>query len=630
MRRNLTYSLIASALLLSLVAGCGVSSSDGNEKGETDAQSAMEVSFLELIGKQLVLGAAGELGGQGMGMILNLLIGGGGDDDQSELEDMHGKLDRIETVLNSLTVEVQDINSKLDISVDEIILNANDPYDAMKRITQAQTDFDNTIGDLNVSSLPKYEACSLANDLIGVSGYNVQDRVSDIYYAMLPSETGDTVKQSVITNYKNLNIEKKAGIFDGYYNLERYTTNLLYAQLRGLNLAVEGYNTPHTVANIDCNVTESGKALNYIENFEANKTASVWNPAVGHSFISNVWSYAMHYLSAADVENNNVETEISQVLRRAEFYRRMAVGDQNKTGSNLMLITTADWSFPHAPLTRLQPEGKYEPSVEDENYTTEYNVTGHPYPYWDEAREHMKMSREYRLLLYYFGERETGTYWFTDNLQLAGENNFTVQRYTPDYLLDEENGTVSFGMGVATEATNAKIQPEDHHWDMTKTHVSDEVDYKVIKVDSDSHSDVYTGKMEYAVHFVYDGEDGDELYLHYKLKTYSKVDVSPNAEYTAEAHTEIKIGLHDVSSGAEHYCTTHSLALQLYSHADAQESTKTLSSSDSQPCTVALKKGHSYSFFIEGYIHGNGNGGAGYADSEIKLYTPEVMRLAFE
>ena len=645
------WALLLSGVVLTvfIATGCGNTASgfykDTNESITDELEEGMEISFAKTIGMAVINGAAGEVGKESVGLIISILTGGDSGE-QDILDDMNAKFDALSTQLTKITDQLNSINEDINISKEEIIEDANNPSRAIDTIDNAETDFDADTSGVTAGKLDKDTACQLSEDLI--YHYGVQDQIANIQDAMLPLvSSGGDGKNSVLTNYKDLLISKKTDIYEGYVHLERYVSKLLYYQAKALTLAAEAFNAPHTVGTKQCSATETHKSKFYAQHFETQKQQAVWDTNVTNSFISNVWAYAMHYLSAHDIETKTVDPKIQKLLQRAEFYRRVLVNDENRTGVNLMVIATADMAPARVIATYTDSAGKtqYLESVKDQNYTARFKIKGQAYPYWTGHFEKMKKSDEYFVYLYYYNAYENGLYGFydlglskTEDTPYIDPDDYgtvTVSKYNTNYA-KEDNGSIAFGLGVSTHSANGaytyfnpkKRKNEEEHSVVTD-HYGNSTDdiYRELTVADHHHADEYSGTVEYYKDFTYDGKDGDKLYMYYKVHVYREIEISPNAEYNAQASAAIRIGIYDRTADKIHHCMNEKLERDSGSY-DKEKSDKSYKTPKAG-CSYELTNGHEYSFFIQGAIDGDGNGGAGYANSIVKIYYPEEMRFSF-
>lgn len=661
MKWKLINTVTISIFLAASLIGCNNSDpSSDNKDGEVEivGEEVMAVGFVELIGRSLLTGAATKAGSEGMGFILDLLLNGEGDDDQAELDEMNGKLDQLVAGLENISNEVNIVNQELKISTDEIIQNANDPYEAMDTIDDAQTNkYDDTVKaysiDGEVGTLNPLMGCALSNSILYDSEYNTLKAMTDIQHAMLPINPSS--HKSVLTNYMKLNHDSNAGIYEGYLNFERYVSMLLYYQVKGLNLNVEALNIPHSLymAGVECNVTEAPLAIQHAEDFEESKKSAIWNPTIADSFIYNVWSHALYYLSKDNIESinnisqNKLDSEIADSVKRGEFYRRIAVGDHNKTGVNFMHMSPADENEKKVYFIQ-KYGGPTINAIADDNYTTEYNVTSDIYyTSWtvdSDGNERLSKRNDYTFRLYRFDMNETGTYELKEANTLVSLPDIAVQAYSEEYLTGDLNSTIPYGLRFVTTSSNFTYNVpklEINKIENTRTTLTKEDGYIKLVGKSvpsfDGSTTTYKGKYEYRSRFYYDGVDRndtsdveDEVQLHYNVYVYRKLELQPNAQYAASASAELRIGLNDETAGKIQYCEKDVYSYSKDGLAGSKSSKDTFKSSSEKPCKVTLMKDHKYSFFIEGYVHGDGGGGAGIAYSDMHVHAPEVMRLSFE
>ena len=629
--RRFIYPVLFIALFM--IGGCGKDSSSVNDINVTESEGNMEVAFAEKAGLLVAKSIGGKAGAMAMGEILKLL-GLNSDGTQAELDNMKNMLHDITTEIEVIGNELSVIERQMSINKEEIIANTNDPYPVLQTIDDALADFADDIHGYSLHQLPADKSCDISNRLLDKP--SIKDQMRNIYTSIV---TLDGVKAPILTNYQKLNydkvVSKDQSLYDGYYNLERYTSQLLYYQVQALNLSAEAYNTPHTVGNSECNYTEPQETKTAVENYQNYRRDEIWNPDANasYSFIRNVWNYVMKSITDREIETSTIPIEVKSILQRAEFYRRIIVGDGNQTGANLMVIATDGYT--PDPYISAKRWSKIHAPAKDGNYTyKKYSVYGPAYVKWinkslDEAKSQMKKSTIYNIWLYSFSDANiTGKYYFGNLSGTMPETSVDVKRYNLKYEQDS-NGSVAFGLGVYALSDNSVYNPmikdKTTHSKIIPTFKSDEISRKVVG-ESTSNTETYSGKTTYYIPFTYKGKSGDELYMHYKFRVKGKVTISPNALYNASAKVRINAAIYDKTDNTHHYCmktVTHSI------DSDKADSKTFDTTYRKNNCKVKLIKDHKYDYYIDVSIDGDSGGGAGYSKSWVKLYLPETMRLSF-
>ena len=632
-----SFMFIVPIIMILTFGGCGSDSNsiDENSSAVADVSSTegdMEVAFAEKAGLLIAKSIGGKAGGMAMGEILKLL-GVEGDGTQAELDSMKNMLDNITTELKTIGDELSNIETQLSIDTEKIIANINDPYDVLQAIDDSLHNFNDDINGFSLGELPLDKTCDISNRLLEKP--SIKNQMRNIYTAVV---TLDGVKKPVLTNYQELNFDKyndgSQSLYAGYYNLESYTSELLYYQVQALNLTAEAYNTPHTVGTAECNYTEPQETATAVENYNTFRSDEVWNPDSdkNYSFIRNVWNYVLKSLKAKEIDDSSLSDEVNGILQRAEFYRRIIVQDSNQTGANLMVITTDKFTpdpYIYGDNIKLSP-----PVIKGKYTHKSYTVNGPAYPTWDwrldSTDDEIKMSKSttYNIWLYSFDENKTGKYYMGDMGGLMPEGNIEVKRYNHKYE-QEDNGSVSFGLGLYTLSENSvhnpKTKDETTHATVTP-HFSDTSIYRSLSGETNSNHDTYKGKTTYYIPFTYKGEDEDELHMEYDFHVNGKVETSPNAQYNASAKVNINVGIYDSTDDKIHHCmktVTHSI------NSDAASSKTFDKVYSSKKCSLKLKKGNKYEYYIDTYIEGDGGGGAGYSKSWVHLHLPKEMHLSF-
>ncbi|HIJ59753.1 MAG TPA: hypothetical protein HPP56_03955, partial [Nitrospirae bacterium] len=144
------------------------------------------------------------------------------------------QLQVIEDQLNSLFTE-------LEITKEEIIANTNDPTDAITQINTFHDNLNNMSNGKNPGECKQVDILDFANTV--ETNYQIENDVNQIHDAILPPTLAKT---PVIENFTTLalnNINPKGkNPVDAYNGIERYFSQLMLYQLKGVNLVVETKN----------------------------------------------------------------------------------------------------------------------------------------------------------------------------------------------------------------------------------------------------------------------------------------------------------------------------------------------------------------------------------------------------
>lgn len=213
--------------------GCGDSKPTVKDPPLQGDGASINGALLSKVVGGLVDGAYGQVGGDVMGLILNLLGYGGGSGDQSALNAMSAKLDQIVSLLKDIKNQLDQLLLQLKITEEEILANTNDPTNAITQITSVHEELQG-LSKKNAGSVDQTTLTGFTNRVENV--YNIYAQVNTIHNAILPPTV---VKAPVLNNFTDLSINKGNSLMDSYLGLEQYFSQLLYYQLEGVNLIVE-------------------------------------------------------------------------------------------------------------------------------------------------------------------------------------------------------------------------------------------------------------------------------------------------------------------------------------------------------------------------------------------------------
>jgi hypothetical protein len=397
--------------------------------------------FGSLLGKMvsgLVSGAAGKIGDEAMGAILSL-IGWGGSGDQATLDAMNDKLTQIDGKLDAIDRELKSLQSELKITEEEILLNVNDPTAAL---TEIGTHTDDVVGAFidarSRNDIPgddsQKEALVVAEKI--QAGDCIENDVNLIYSAICPpSRTAP-----VLDNFTDLAIAAVADgsdVNDAYLGLENYFTQLIYGQLRGVNLIVES-----DLALIADGQTVAPLPSTYLNQFRAEKLT--WEV---RNFMDNVYRLV---LSKADLEHTDgfLPSEAESIISRAQFLSSQILGEDN-AGLRLHVVVTDDCTKDWQQYRAVSGDGT---QLTPESVITS-TVRGPTYDWWSGSV--VTPSYSYTILAIDFGDAALTDYWMVDLSADRIVATVHMQEYTPDYVVDPRQGTVQYGEGLCHTRTGA-------------------------------------------------------------------------------------------------------------------------------------------------------------------------------
>jgi hypothetical protein len=451
--------------------------------------------FGNLLGKVvsgIVSGASGKIGTAAMGEVLSLL-GWGDDNDQNAaaLAAMDTKLDQIQQSLTTIQTELKSLQSELKITEEEILLNANDPGGA---ITEIGTYADELSGMSDGVAPGDGDQAGILHFADQVQDdFRIENDVNQIHDAIIPS---DSARSPVLDNFTKLAIAQADGgadLNDAYLGLEHYFTQLVYNQMRGVDLVVEA-----KMAAAAAGLPAGTSAPVYLQQFRATKLA----PEV-RSFVDNVWRLV---LSRVDLESTAtfLPPEAESIVSRAQFLSTQILNEDH-FGLRLHVVVTDDWAGKLGGSYAASSSGK---TYRSQSATTSV-VSGPAYDWW--SGNTVTPSSHYTVMVVDFGDVAPGSYAVTDG-DGARVATVPVQKWDPDYRLDPDAGTIEYGLGICSTRTgavsafaqNATRSVWNHPGDRNVTFYGGAAD-GYIQVNGGAVNDSFTGAREADYTFVLGG-----------------------------------------------------------------------------------------------------------------------------
>ncbi len=505
-------------------------------------------NLLKSILKGLSNAAGKKLSGEVLGYILSLL--GWGDDgnsaDHKLLEDMESKLDDILNILVDVIEELGRLEKILAIQEQEILANVNDPTAAITQIGTFQAELQNLNKDMKPGSISKQIILDFAQKV--ENNYQIENDVNTIHDAILPPTI---VKSPVLDNLTDLCINRVSGgqdLMDAYRMLELYFSQLLYNQLRGVNLVVEA-----KLAREMDGYYQEGAAKHYMDNYQKN----ILVPQV-ENFQNNVWR-----LILADVDLINAYTflpsQARQILARADFFVAQVLGES--AGLRGYIISTTDLLDDAPSLSATL----HNDSETDSNITSWIDpvsfkmntASGKPYDHWKGNR--VSRVSDYYVISYNFGIQEPGQYdiYLKDTsgtLHLASSS--VVEKYNQDYEKDAQ-GDVNYGSFLISNRVGAK-DAFDHHpvwkwhaWDLKNVSANGNESTWYVEIVGGGQNLTYGGKGGLYATFVYAGEKSAPITIHYHARVRGSTSSSASTQTSGHAKTRIyyAVGIADAYTG---------------------------------------------------------------------------------
>lgn len=523
--------------------GCGDSSAPVKSPRLQGEEAPFNGGLLKDLLTGLWDGASGELGGDAMGLILNLLgWGGGGGDDQQYLAAMSQKLDQIVSLLNDIKNQLDALMQQLKITEEEILANTNDPSNAITQIDSSHQELQG-LSKKGAGSVDQATLANFTNRAENV--YNVYEQVNAIHDAIIPPTVAKT---PVLNNFADLALNKGNNLTDSYLGLEQYFAQLLYYQMEGVNLIVETktYRKKAGLPQIDGR--EADEYMNFF-------TSQKLQPEVDN-FMSNVHRLILNHVDLVD-STGFLPTDAESVLSRANFFRAQAL-NQDHFGLRGNLIGTQDLvsSIRIVHAQNIQTGNFY-----DIRTGTLSTVTGKVYDSWQ--GNSVKGSSDYTVVSYDFGALPLGDYRILNIDMQVVIGHATVQAFKDDYTADP-SGTIPYGHFVLSQRVGAKDAFNNNAswigWTKELHHASSNVSAsdKQVSVTGSNQNDSYSGEAELDANFIYSGTADAGFTINYSAHAYGTTSSSSNVQAGGNANSTIQytLSIWDKTTGQVVYTFT--------------------------------------------------------------------------
>jgi hypothetical protein len=561
--------------------------------------------FGSLLGKVvsgLVSGAASNVGNDAMGEILSLLgWGSNNSGNTAALQAMNAKLDQIEAQLTQIQAELLGLEAALKITEEEILLNTNDPTAA---ITEIGTYMDELQGmATGVSPGGGNQTKILAYATQVEDDFRIENDVNTIHDAIIPP---DSAKAPVLDNFTDLAINQMSqpnppDLQTAYLGLEQYFTQLIYNQLRGVDLVVEAKQAEAAAGQPD-----GTSASVYLADFRTNKLA----PEV-QNFLDNMWRLI---LSQADLDHTQgfLPAEAEAIVSRAEFLRTQIL-NMDHFGLRAHVVVTDDWVGKIDPVMA-HGNGRDWTAVTE----TSSAVQGPTYDVWSGST--VKSSTNYTIVTYDFGPAIAGTYTITGpNYNGLALGTTVVQNYDDDYTPDAA-GTDVYGSSVGSTrtggvegfaknaATGTWVKPGTWNVSCTGT-----IAQSFIGVQGSNSNDDFGGTNEANYGFVYGGSQPVTMSIPVGANPIGSESVGCNADAggSAQASMGYSVGVWDSTAG------TDAVGRVTGSRAVYTNDKATTNTTINQTFTFTAQPGHSYYVFFAASVSGSSQYGSAAAKMVI-------------
>jgi hypothetical protein len=499
--------------------------------------------FGSLLGKVvsgLVSGAASNVGNDAMGEILSLLGWGSNTSGNSAaLQAMDAKLDQIEADLAQILVDLGNLMGQLKITEEQILENTNDPTAAITEIGTYMDELQGMADGVSPGGGSQTQILAYADQV--EDDFRIENDVNTIHDAILPP---DSAKAPVLGNFTDLSINQMhqpnpPDLQTAYLGLEQYFTQLIYNQLRGVDLVVEAKQ-----AQAAAGQPPGTSASAYLANFRTNKLA----PEV-QDFLNNVWRLI---LSQAELDHTQgfLPAEAGSIVSRAEFLRTQIL-DMDHFGLRAHVVVTDDW------VGKLNPVMAHGNGRDWTAVTESVNaIQGPTYDVWSGST--VKSSSTYSIVTFDFGPATAGTYTITGpNYNGLALGTAVVQRYDDDYTPDAA-GTDVYGSSVGSTrtggvegfvknaATGTWVKPGAWNVSCTGT-----IAQSFIGVQGSNSNNDFGGTNEADYGFVYGGSQPAQMSIPVSANPNGNASVGCNADAggSAQASMGYGVGVYDRTAG---------------------------------------------------------------------------------
>lgn len=561
--------------------------------------------FGSLLGKivgGLASGAGSNVGNAAMGEILSLLGWGSNNSTNSAaLQAMDAKLDLIETELTQIEAELQNLEGALKITEEEILLNTNDPTAAITQIGTFMDELEGMSDGVSPGGGNQSTILDFADQV--EASFCIENDVNSIHDAIIPP---DSAKTPVLTNYTDLAINRMnqpvpADISTAYLGLEQYFTQLVYHQLRGVDLVVEA-----KLAKVAAGQPVATSASVYLASFRANKLA----PEV-QNYLDNVWRLL---LSQAELDHTQgfLPSQAGSIISRAEFLRTQIL-NMDHFGLRAHVVVTADWV------------GKLDPAMAHGNgrnwisvSETSSAVQGPAYDVW--SGHTVKPSTTYTIVTYDFGAATAGTYTITgpdyNGLALGTAS---VQCFDDDYIIDSK-GTDVYGSSVGSTRTGGVEAFAKNVTTSTFIHsgawnvgCSGTPAQSFIGIQGSNSNNDFGGENEADYTFVYGGSQPAELSIPFSANPNGSESVGCNADAGGSAQASMGYGI-GVWDGT---ANTDAVGRVTGSQSVYTNDSASMNRAINQTFTFTAQPGHMYWVFFYAQVTGSSQYGSSRASMTV-------------
>lgn len=491
--------------------------------------------------------AQGKLDDEILGFVLSLLGWGddGNEQDHKLLESMDKKLDEIVNILQAISGELEDLEKMLQIEEEEILANVNDPTSSITQINTFQDELQNLNKDKKPGGVSTDKVLDFAAKV--EDNYQIENDVNAIHDAILPPTIA---KSPVLDNLTELcinRVSKGEDLTDAYHMLELYFSQLLYNQVKGVNLVVEA-----KLAREKSGDYEKGTAEHYMDHYKTKILA----PQV-ENFQTNVWKLI---LSQVDPINppTFLPSQAGNILARTDFFAAQVLAEE--AGIRGYIISTADL-YEDAPHLSAVFHEEASKDLQGADWIEPKNVkmntaSGKPYAYW--KGKYVFRGLDYHVISYNFGNQDPGKY---DIYEKNGSQetlliSSVVNKYNHDYQKDEQ-GDINYGSFVISKRVDPKVAFDQnvewtwHKQDMENASSMGSASSRYVGVSGSNQSEEHSGTVKLHANFVYAGKESAPITIHYHARVSGSASVYANVDAAGNARSHIyySVGIADAHTG---------------------------------------------------------------------------------
>lgn len=591
-------------------------------------------SFFKDVMKDLISGAASEIGSDGTGWILGLLIGGDSNDD--------GRLDEMESDLKNVLYDLQRILDALTALTQELALDSNEVETYIQGLTaQAAVsaikshfgpDGDDNQGSSNtlkyfsflrskdVDQVTKQQIETLVDNINGA--WDIQLQVQEIHDAIVPDIGGTSGLLDLWTERFLLQGHvSDEQLMDYYKTLERYFSALLFYQFKGANMAVEAMNYQFSAeaALRDGGATQPGAkpASSYL--------TGTFKPMIKKEtdrFLQNVTRLIAEN-AGLYWESRFLPSTAQEILARATWFVAQTLGEDHYgvragiLGTKNLAADVVNFGLNNNPGSKW---AESSPAAAAE-------IDGRPYDAWGTLNAPdlgtLTKGTKYTLLAADFGDAvsatgsydvnyEPGTYRVTPWVSMG---DVVVNRYTDQYVEDPD-GKILYGYLLGElrrggrevimessvfDHSHSNVHSGDVNWWSQDLFWGDGSLNLYIEGKNKYNNSSSSIDMKWARQhsFVFGGAESVTAYLNVAARASGYIYVK-DGNYPSEAHAHFWWGIEDLTAGDYHH---------VGESVDYVQGKKSIDKNFNDQIQVTLKPGHRYSIYT--HLHADGNNSNG-------------------